>query len=146
MAGLTFPVSQAGLELPVLVGLDGQATTTLHAAGQPIPPPILVRGLVDTGSNATSVATWILKRLGVGSGVIGSTQTAGGIVQASIHHVSIGILDPNQPGSPSFSLPTVLISELPFFLPDADVLVGLNVLLECNLMLDGPGRKFSLQF
>lgn len=146
MATLTFPVSQAGLEVAVLVGLDGQASTALHAVGLSIPPPVLVRGLLDTGSNATSVAPWILKKLGLGSGSIGFTQTASGIVKVYIHHVSIGILDPTQPASPNFALPTVLVSELPSLLPDADVLIGLTALLECNLLLEGPRRRFTIDF
>jgi hypothetical protein len=146
MPSLNFPVSQAGLTVPVLVGLDGQATTALHAAGQTIPPPVLARGLLDIGSNATSVAPWILRKLGLGSGAVGLTQSASGIVKVFIHHVSIGILDPNQPGSPEMTLPTVLVSELPTVLPDADVLIGLNVLLECKLTLDGPQQVFSLEF
>ncbi len=146
MPRLNFPISQAGLEIPVLVGLDGQTTTALHTSGQPISPPILVRGLLDTGSDATSVAPWILKRLGVGSGTVASTRTAAGIIKVYLHHVSVGILDPTRPGSSSFSLPTVLISEMPFLLPDADVLIGMNVLLECKLLLDGPARQVAIEF
>jgi hypothetical protein len=41
-------------------------------------------------------------------------------------------------------LPTVLVSELPSLLPDADVLVGLNFLLAGTLILEGPARRFSL--
>jgi len=27
-----------------------------------------------------------------------------------------------------------------------DVLIGMDVLLECKLMLDGPARQFSIEF
>jgi hypothetical protein len=35
---------------------------------------------------------------------------------------------------------------LPTVLPNLDVLVGLDVLLECKLILEGPVRKFTLEF
>jgi hypothetical protein len=40
----------------------------------------------------------------------------------------------------------LLVSELTATLPDADVLVGLDVRLGCRLLLDGPGRQFTLDF
>ncbi len=39
-----------------------------------------------------------------------------------------------------------MVTELPAPLPDADVLVGLDLLLDCKLVLDGPGRWFTLEF
>jgi hypothetical protein len=36
--------------------------------------------------------------------------------------------------------------ELPALLPGADVLIGLDVLLTCKLILDGPARQFTLEF
>jgi hypothetical protein len=40
----------------------------------------------------------------------------------------------------------LLVTELAAQLPDADVLIGLDVLLTCKLILDGPGRTFTLDF
>jgi len=54
MARLTFPVSRDGLIVPVWIGLSGQETTTLLAAGHAVPPPLKVRGLLDTGSDVTA--------------------------------------------------------------------------------------------
>jgi len=39
MEHLTFPFGTNGLTLEVLIGLDGQTTATMHAAGQPITTP-----------------------------------------------------------------------------------------------------------
>src|SRR5256885_5533256 len=55
MPKLSYSVSQAGLEVPVLIGLDGQEITDLLAAGQSVPAPILIRGLLDTGSDVAAV-------------------------------------------------------------------------------------------
>jgi hypothetical protein len=40
----------------------------------------------------------------------------------------------------------MLVSELPTVLPDADVLVGLDVLLQLKFLLDGPAGQFTLDF
>jgi hypothetical protein len=42
--------------------------------------------------------------------------------------------------------PDLLVTELTTVLPDADDLIGLDVLLQCKLHLDGPARQFTLEF
>jgi hypothetical protein len=42
--------------------------------------------------------------------------------------------------------PDLPVVELPAGLPDADVLIGMDVLLTCKLVLDSPRRQFALEF
>jgi hypothetical protein len=65
MAHLTFPVTGAGLEVPVWVGLNDQAVVALAGAGQQVPPPVGGRGLLDTGTDVTAMAPWILQRFAI---------------------------------------------------------------------------------
>lgn len=146
MAKLTFPIVSAGLVIPVLIGLDGQKTTSLRTAGQPILPPKLVRGLLDTGTSVTSVAAWVLQRLGLAIAASGKAQTASGSVPVNLFKVSLNITDPGMSGSPWLTRPDLLVSELTTVLPDTDVLIGLDILMECKLLLDGPARRFTLEF
>jgi predicted aspartyl protease len=146
MPQLTFPVISAGLAVPVLVGLPGGTTTGLVAAGQPIPPPVQARALVDTGSNVTAVAPWVLHQLAVPAATKTSTHTAGGLVKVKLYKVSVSITDPGRPGSPMLTEPDLLVMELTTALPDTDVLIGLDLLLGCRLLLDGPARRFTLDF
>ncbi|HZY90040.1 MAG TPA: hypothetical protein VFE78_34785 [Gemmataceae bacterium] len=146
MPSLTFPVTPDGLAVPVWVGLAGKATVSLRSAGQAIPSPLLARGLLDTGSNVTAIATWVFQRLAVPVAATGSTQTAAGPVVVNLYEVSLSITDPGLPGAPMLTCSDLLASELATVLPDADVLVGLDVLLGCRLTLDGPGRWFTLEF
>ena len=44
------------------------------------------------------------------------------------------------------TLPDLLVTELMITLPDADVLIGLDVPLKIKLLLDGPARSFTLDF
>jgi len=118
----------------------------LRAAGQAIPPPVKACGLLDTGTNVTSVAAWVLHRLAVAINTSSSTHTAGGKVAVDLYEVGLTITDPGLLGSPWLTQPDVLVMELPVVLPDVDVLIGLDVLLSCRLLLDGPARQFTLDF
>jgi hypothetical protein len=147
MAHLAFPVTKAGLAVPVWIGLTKQALTTLGTAGQPIPAPVGARGLLDTCSDLTAVAPWVLQGLNVPAASTTSTHTAGGQVNVGLYRVSVGVTDPTQPpAAPWLHCPDLLVTELAVPLPDADVLIGLDVLLTCKLILDGPGRQFTLEF
>jgi hypothetical protein len=40
----------------------------------------------------------------------------------------------------------LVVMELTDAIPDVDVLIGLDIFLDCRLLLDGPGRQFTLDF
>ncbi len=148
MAQLTFPVTRAGLAVPVWVGITKSELATRMPAGQPVPAPIEARGLLDSCTDVTAVAPWILQGLAVPSVSATSTHTAGGQVKVRQYRVSLGITDPGQPaGSPWLTEPDLLVTELAAVLPDADVLIGLDVLLACpKLILEGLAGRFTLEF
>ena len=145
MPRLDFPVLADGLLVDVLIGLDGETTAALFAAGQPIAGPIHARGELDTGSNVTAVSAAILQRLGVPLQYQTTTQTAGGLVAANVFEVSVGIRDFADPTGPELLESTLLVMELTASLGPVEVLIGLNFLLACRFLLDGPARRFSLE-
>jgi hypothetical protein len=147
MGQLRFAITGDNLAVPVWIGLDQQTTVARLAAGQSIPTALQARGVLDTGSNVTSVASWILQQLAIPVATVSSTHTPAGPVNVNLRCVSLGITDPTQPvGAPWLTEPTLLVIELTTILPDADVLVGLDVLFGCKMLLDGPGKWFSLDF
>jgi hypothetical protein len=145
MPQLSFAVSRAGLLVPTWIGLDGTTTSVLHTANKPIPAPIQVRGLLDTASDATAVASWVLQQLRIPAATTAVTQTAAGQAKVKLYEISLSINDPGL-GKIMLTKSDLLITELPATLPDTDVLIGLDVLLDCKLFLDGPSRQFSLDF
>lgn len=147
MATLNFPIQSDGLICDVLIGLDGQTTAALAAAGQPIRAPILCRGLIDTGTDITCVNSAVLRRLGLNKpSVQATTQTVSGPAQVDLFEVSVNVLDLHHPSGPKLIFPTLRIMEPPQPLSNLDVLIGLDVLLTAHLFLDGPGRLFTLDF
>jgi hypothetical protein len=59
--------------------------------------------------------------------------------------VSLSVFDPAQPTLPWFIVPDLEVMELPSQIA-ADVLIGMDVLLQCRMLLDGPGGQFTLDF
>jgi hypothetical protein len=49
MPTLTFSVQPDGLVVNVVIGLDAAGCETLQQSGQPIPRPVVTRGVMDTG-------------------------------------------------------------------------------------------------
>jgi hypothetical protein len=130
----------------VVIGLDGATSTALHASGKTITTPVRARGLLDTGSSHTSIASWLVQHLAMAPISKAKTQTASGAVEVLIFSVSIAIEGQPALGIPDLLLPTVIVHEFPATLADADVLVGRNVLFEFNLFLEGPARRFTLEY
>lgn len=64
----------------------------------------------------------------------------------NVYSISLGITDPGHPVRVWLTQPTLQVTELSTSLPDTDVLIGLDVLLGCKLLLDGPAREFTLEF
>jgi hypothetical protein len=147
MPKLTFPIHVDELICDVLIGLDGRTTTALAKAGQLVLPPIRCRGLIDTGTDITSVASGVLRRLSLNTPALQmTTQTVSGPASVDLFEVSVNVFDLGNPAGPMFVLPTLRVMELPTTLPNLDVLIGLDVLLTTRLLLDGPGRQFVLDF
>jgi hypothetical protein len=146
MARATYAVTPDGLAVPVLVGLDGGTTVARRTAGQPVPAPIRARGLIDTCSDVSAVAAGILQQLAVPPARTATTTTAAGPLSVRLFLVSLSILGPPPSGGFVHTEPVLLVSELPSVLPDADVLIGLDVLLKGRLLLEGPPGFFTLDF
>ncbi len=145
MPRLAFPVLPDGLLVDVLIGLDGATVVAQLAAGTPMTPPVWARGEIDTGSNMTAVSQAILQRLGVPIQYQTTTRTASGVLAVNVAKVSVGVRDARNPAGPEIVEPTLSVMELTATLPQVDVLIGLDFLLGCRFILDGPARQFSLE-
>jgi hypothetical protein len=62
-----------------------------------------------------------------------------------LYRVSLSVFDPANPLVPWFVVPDLEVMELPSSVR-YDVLIGMDVLLECRLLLDGPARTFTLDY
>jgi hypothetical protein len=146
MAKLTFGIPKGELTLKVLVGHNYKHQKTLLAAGQPLPRPVWTTGVIDTGTNVTGVTPAVLQALGLTFTGQVASHTVTGQVIVNLFEVSLSIPPPaNLPGA-MLTRPNLLVMELPSPIPGVEVLIGLDILLDCKLLLDGPARQFTLEF
>jgi hypothetical protein len=117
----------------------------IHGNRQPAPAAVVTRAVLDTGSNATGVSASVIQRLALVSHAGSSTQGIAGSVPVKLYRVSLSVFDSSQPVLPWFVVPDLEVMELPSHIA-VDVLIGMDVLLECRLLIDGPGRQFTLDY
>jgi hypothetical protein len=144
MAQLSFPILPDGLVADVFVNLPSASLLPLWAAGQS-PTALPGRGLVDTGSNVSGVAQSILAQLGVPLDQRGSTTGISGQMSVNLYWVCFHVCDRRNLLLPWLSQPSLLVMELPPGFP-LDALIGLDILLTCRLVVDGPAGVFTLDF
>ena len=94
----------------------------------------------------TAVSAAILQRLGVPVQYQGTTHTPGGPLAVNVFEVSVGVRNLADPTGAELVEAKLPVMELTTALPQIKVLIGLDVLLRCRFMLDGPVRQFSLEF
>jgi len=145
MAQLTFPIATAELLVDVRVNLDASSLLEIRSAGRSAPTSVAARAFLDTGSDVTVIAPDILTQLGLLPSYYTTTHGISGLIQVGIYRVSLNVLDPNQPHILGFMQPDLLVMEMPSPLP-VDVIIGMDVLLGCRMLLDGPAGVFSLDY
>jgi hypothetical protein len=149
MAQFTLQLDPAnGPVLTVVVGVSVPRADALVAAGQPIPPGVTIRALIDTGASGTCVDPSALEKLSLTpTGPVSvhtpSTGGAGHIVEqydvslivpgAGAHHVPLAI-------------PAVPVMSAALSLQGIDALVGRDVLRDCILIYHGSLGQFTLAF
>jgi hypothetical protein len=145
MPTLTFSVQPDGLLVEVVIGPDANQLRQWQAQGQAIPRPIRVGAIMDTGTDVTAVAPQVIKALGLPLSGSARTHTASGHVPVDVYGISLSILSPTGSG-PMFTAPSLLAIELTHAAPGIDVLVGLDIILQGVLNVDGPRGVFSFTF
>jgi hypothetical protein len=145
MATLTFPIVINELCVDVRINLPAPELMALRAANRPTPTSVVRTGNIDTGSNITGVSAAVLRQLALAPVRNSNTQGIGGSTAVNLYHVSLSVCDAVQPPSSWFTHPDLLVMELPPGTP-VDVLIGMDVLIQCRLTVDGPAGVFTLDF
>ena len=144
MPQLSFPFDRNGMIVDVLLSCGGDRLKQLLAQNAPIPAPIWARGMIDTGTNVSAVSLPLLRQLGIEKGEAVKTEGIGGEFETHSYEVSLTIADKAALTGPTYSPPDVSVIHLDA--EGVDVLIGLDVLMACRLVLDGPARLFTLDF
>ena len=132
--------------LPVLIGLSSHDAQLLVAAGQSLPSSIWGTAYLDTGTNVTCVGADVLRQLGITAIGQGGSQSTGGQISVKLFEISLTVPPPGFATGPLLTRESLLVMELSTPIPGIDVLIGLDILLDCKFLLDGPARQFTLEF
>lgn len=107
---LTLPLGGDGAIIPILLHVSGPRQQVLRAANQPIPPPVLGRGLIDTGASGTAVDPSVVQALGlVPTGTINIVTPSTGAVPhvCNQYDIALVILMAQQLHVASLTIPVV---------------------------------------
>jgi hypothetical protein len=146
MPQLTFVFPSGELKLTVIVGHNRKDLGVRLAAGQALPSPVWTTGVIDTGTNVTCVTPDVLQRLGLTPTGQGKSQTAAGEAPVNLFEVSVSIPPPGNVAGPRLTRRDLTVMELPSPIPGVEVPVGMDILLACKLLLDGPACQLTLEF
>jgi hypothetical protein len=119
----------------------------LQESKLPVPQPLPVRGLIDTGAAMSTIDTDLVQSLGLESTGSTSVHTAAtGMPPQPTSTYDIQIVIVGAFPSQSFTLPLLPVTEASLKAYGFHVLVGRDVLAHCLFVYDGRAGIFSLAF
>jgi hypothetical protein len=142
---LSVQLQADGPILPFVITVTEERKSALAQAGQTVPAPVPVAGLISTGAAGTVIDRQLLRRLGLSpTGIVTfrSTQQGMAMEQSNTYDVALAL------GGPGGGLlfPALAVLEGSFVLPTYQAIIGRDVLARCRFSLDGPARVVSIGF
>jgi predicted aspartyl protease len=145
MPRLSFPLTSAGCELTVNVGVSRQREQALKAANVRVPSVVSVRMILDTGATETVIDEKVLHNLGLtptGIMQILTPSTKGVPYNCSTYDVMLGIYHAEYPMIEN----TFPVIGSDFSGQRIQGLIGCDVLSRCLMVYDGVSKTFTLAF
>ena len=147
MPQMTASLQHAGALVNVLVGLGHQDVRMLRRALRPIPQPVAIEAILDTGAEATCLDASIIRTLSlpVDFPTLANMPSGPGLIFASQYRASVTIQHPSDPGI-SFTTADLVICELPLGALGYNAVIGRDILDRLRFTYDGPARSFTLEW
>jgi hypothetical protein len=145
MPHVTLPLTAGKPLVEVRIGVSFPRAKAMMAAGLTPPQAIPARGLIDTGSNCTSIDSSIIQLLNLepaGDTTIITPSTGVSPHQCVRYEMSLSFNHPTL----TFVLPAIPAVACPLLHQGIHVLLGLNVLAHCFFAYDGHAKTFILAF
>ena len=148
MPHFTLQISPGGPILTAIVTVSQPKAAALHAAQQPIPGPVTIRALVDTGASCTCVDPAVLTSLQLtptGSTTMHTPSTGAAPATADQYDVGLAIYAAaNQ--APLFLTTVPVIGAALVHAHGIHALIGRDILSQCVLHYNGATGTFTLAF
>jgi hypothetical protein len=142
---LTRSLSNREAIVQLVVGVSTTRAATLRAGGQPLPPPVVVRALIDTGASGTVVHEPSIAPLGLqpaGIANVHTPSTAGVSVPRFKYDVGLAVLDQRA----NFIIGNRPVVATGLSGTGIEALIGCVVLANCLFLYDGAAQTFTLAF
>jgi hypothetical protein len=145
------PVWADGPLVPVEVTLPWANLQALRAAASPVPAPVTIQALIDTGADVTVLDPAVLAPL-IAAGlqpsrfVFVNSPAVGGMAPTTEYFVGLTVAPvAGQPRS-GLVLRNHPVVERAVGTLGYQALIGRDVLDQCVLVYDGPGRRVTVAF
>jgi hypothetical protein len=148
MPHFTLQLSPQGAVVNAGIMVSSARQKMLQDSGQPIPPPQMLRALIDTGASISGVDPSVLAALGLtptGEADIHTPSTGGTPVHTATYDVCIGILAARE-GDLHFISETIQVAATPLEAQGFQALIGTDVLRKCILHYNGADGFFTLAY
>lgn len=128
------------------VSVNKPRAEALRAASQPVPSPILITGLIDTGASCTCIDSSILRQLAIP--VSGTTPVHTPSTKASAPHIAnqydISLILAHPLMTRTFH--AIPVTEAQLVHQGIQALIGRDILSFCLFTYDGAAQSFCLAF
>jgi hypothetical protein len=144
-----------GARLQVEITPGRQDLLRRRQAHQPIPQPITVTALLDSGAESTCIDPGIATRLnlplcGAGftlaPGVATGPSSLGGALPQFSYDAGLVILHPTNQSKLNLVFPDLTVDTLPLLAFGIEAVIGRDVLAACILVINGPAGTATLAY
>ena len=145
MPYLTVQFASAGPLIDLLVGVSQPREHALLKNSMPVPNPVQVRGLIDTGDSCTCIDPEIISSLSLApTGTTTMLTPSTGIVPHECNQFDVGItlMHPEL----AFNFQALPVIEAKLKHQGFQALIGRDVLADCLLVYDGRHGSYTLAF
>jgi len=146
---------KGGVRVQAQITISQTNLLHLRRTHQPIPQPVPVVALLDTGAERTCVDPAIVTRLRLpisGSGLSASPGVAtgpailGGSLPSFSYEAGLVILHPVTKPPSNLVVLDLIVDELPLAAFGIEAVIGRDVLASCVLVYDGPNGSATLAY
>ncbi|MBL8230603.1 MAG: aspartyl protease family protein [Bryobacterales bacterium] len=145
MPHLTLPISTSGPVVDVVISVSSARREALIAANMPVPQPVPIRALVDTGASGTCIDAGVMRSLQLsptGAIPIHTPSTGGQPHQANTFDINLTLCHPQL----TMTKQNIPVTEAHLAVQGIHGLIGRDVLRSCLFVYDGQGGVFALSF
>jgi hypothetical protein len=138
-----------GATVQVEVSVGRTVRRALLAAHRPIPQPITVTALIDTGADVSCIDSDALGQLNLQQRrafLLVNAPGLAGLPYQPAYFAALTVLHPSGQPSDNLVIRDILLASLPLHMPGCQLLFGRDALANCRFDFDGPAMAFALEY